>query len=274
MRNYIVSLFAIATFLTLLLNCGVIGGPPANLQITAATDSTVQIFWTTPAQGVPDSFLIYFCPAGDSVFTIIGNTTGNTYLHNPSGITGSYQVSAIFASKEYRADITLSTTPIPTPSKVISELDGTGNAGYGWNRDSGQARTYSMRDAGNVDNVDFYVTDFTTGSRPPFNIASPHMGPSDPSGVVPPDTTWSRNGFTNPLTDENAPLPAIDPTRYFNYTTIPESLPALIGCYTTADRHYALIKITRVNTANATVELETWLQLIPELRLIYHPLER
>ncbi len=274
MRNSMVTLLTAAAFFTLLINCGVIGGPPGNLQLTAATDSTVQIYWTTPAEGVPDSFLIYFCPADDSVFTVIGDTNGNTYIHNPSGLTGGYQVSAIFAGKEYRSTTTLSTVPVHTPTKTISELDGTGNAGYGWSRDSGQARTYSMRDAGNVPNVDFYITDFTTGSRLPFNIASPHMGPSDPSGVVPPDTSWRRNGFTNPLTDENAPLPSIDPTRYFNYTPIPESLPALIGCYTTADRHYALIKINRVNSANATVELETWFQLIPDLRLIYHPAAR
>jgi hypothetical protein len=265
-----VTVFGIAS--TLIWGCGVIGGPPANPQIAAATDSTVQLVWTTPAEGMPDSFLIYFCPPGETLFTVIGETTGTGYIHNPQGLTGKYQISALFAGKEYKSSIILSTIPVYSAPKTIAELDGVGNAGFGWHRDSGTGRTYSIRQRENVEKIDFYITDFTTGSTLPFHIASPHMGPSDPSGVVPADS-WRRNGFTNPLTDENTPLPSatvITDTFYFTYTTIPSTLPAFFGCYTVADRHYALIKVNRVNTANSTVELETWFQLIPNLRLTYH----
>lgn len=262
---------AINTATFLLLSCGTIGGPPTSLQITAATDSTVQLVWTTPAEGIPDRFHIYFCPVGETLFQIVGDTTANTYIHNPQGITGSYRIAAVFGSKEYISPTVLTTIPVHTPAKIVYELDGIGNAGYGWARDSGTARTYSMRQTGNASMVDFYITDFTTGTSSPYRIASPDMGPSDPSGVVPLDTNWRRTGFTNPLADENAPLPAVDSTIYFIYTTIPSApLPVQIGCYSTAGGHYALVKVRQVNTANATVELESWFQLVPELRLIRH----
>ncbi|MEO0068114.1 MAG: fibronectin type III domain-containing protein [candidate division WOR-3 bacterium] len=266
---YLFCLLSAVAGVVLFIGCGVIGGPPGNLQVAAATDSTVQLVWTTPAAGVPDSFLIYFCPVNESVFTIIGDTSANTFVHNPQGRTGRYLVSAVFAGKEYKSD-TVTTIPVHTEAQIISELDGTGNAGYGWDIDSGFARSYSMRDTANAPKVAFYITDFTTGSSLPYRIASPTMGPSDPSGVVP-TGSWRRSGFTDPLLDENAPLPKIDSTRYFNYSTIPHtSLPAYFGVYTTADDHYALIKVIRVNGANATVEIESWFQVIPGLRLIEH----
>ncbi len=252
----------------LLTRCGVIGGPPKNLQIAAATDSTIQLVWTTPAEGVPDSFLIYFCPVNESVFGIVGDTSANTFIHNPNGRTGRYLVVAVFAGKEYKSD-TATTIPVHTEAKIISELDGTGNAGYGWSPDSGYARSYSMRDTANASKIDLYITDFTTGSNLPYYIASPTMGPSDPSGVVPSDT-WRKTGFTDPLIDENAPLPKIDTAYYFIFSRIPTVLPAFFGVYTTADDHYALIKVTRANSANATVEIESWFQLVPGLRLIQH----
>ncbi|MGQ9678839.1 MAG: fibronectin type III domain-containing protein [bacterium] len=267
----ILNIFAFAVILS--LSCGIIGGPPANPQIAAATDSTIQLVWTAPAEGMPDSFLIYFCPAGETIFALIGDTTGNGFIHDPQGLTGRYQISALFTSKEYKSTTILSTVPVYTGPDSLAELDGIGNAGFGWDRESGSGKTYSIRRKENALKVDFYITDFTTGSTLPFHIASPHMGPSDPSGVVPTDS-WQKNGFTNPLSEENSPLPSAAGTTdtfYFNYTAIPSTLPALIGCYTIADQHYALIKVTRVNTANSTVILETWFQLIPNLRLIYHP---
>ncbi|MEO0021928.1 MAG: fibronectin type III domain-containing protein [candidate division WOR-3 bacterium] len=260
------------TAAALLAGCGVIGGPPANLQIAAASDTTVQLVWTTPAEGMPDSYQIYFCPAGETTFVLIGDTSTSVYIHNPHGITGRYQISAIFAGREYKSATILSTVPVYTPPKSISELDGTGNAGYGWDLDSGYARTYSMRQVGNAQFVHCYLTDFTTGTSGPYRLASPSMGPSDPSGVVP-TANWDSTWLTNPLTDENAPLPPVNATTYFNYTTVPETaLPALIGIYIPHENqsYFALLKVNLVNRANATVELESWLQPVPGLHLIYH----
>ncbi|MGC8798264.1 MAG: hypothetical protein ACP5JB_06970 [candidate division WOR-3 bacterium] len=265
-------LISIIPITTLLIGCGVIGGPPANLQIAAATDTTVQLIWTTPAEGMPDRYRIYFCPARETTWTAIGDTTASTFIHNPHGITGRYRVAAIFAGREYQSPTILTTIPVHTEPKTLSELDGIGNSGYGWNYDSGYARSYSMRQAENARLVHFYVTDFSTGTGQPYRLARPAMGPSDPSGAVPTapwDTTW----FTDPLADEHSPLPAIAETTYFNYTTIPDTaLPARIGVYIPEinQGYFALVKVNRVNRTNATVELESWFQLVPGLHLIYH----
>ena len=269
---YFNTAFVIIAVISLLVGCGVIGGPPANLQIAAATDTTVQLIWTTPPEGMPDNYRIYFCPAGETAFVAIGETTASTFIHTPHGLTGKYQISALFAGREYKSATILTTIPVHTAPKTISELDGTGNAGYGWNFDSGYARSYSMRQAENAQNVHFYLTDFSTGTGLPYRLASPSMGPSDPSGVVP-TAAWDSTGLTDPLTDENTALPPVNSTKYFNYTTIPETtLPALFGVYIPGENkgHFALVKVNRLNRANATVELESWLQLVPGLHLIHH----
>lgn len=270
--EYLIGTFVILLGTLPLVGCGIIGGPPATPQIAAASDTTVQLVWTTPAEGMPDSYRIYFCPAGETTFTVIGDTAANGFIHNPHAITGRYQISAVFANKEYKSPNILTTIPVYTEPKILSELDGTGNAGYGWNLDSGYARTYSIRQTANAPLIHFYLTDFTTGTGNIYRLANPSMGPSDPSGVVPTapwDTTW----LTNPLTDENTPLPPVTNYNYFNYTTIPESiLPALFGIYIPTENqgYFALIKVLRVNRPNATIELESWFQPVPGLHLIYH----
>jgi len=275
MKNVLLTAAVVAATVSLLVvfqSCGVLGGPPGGLQIGAATDSTVLLAWTSPAQGMPDSFLVYFRPVGDSNFVLVAETSGTTHVHNPHGMTGFYRVAAVFADRVYDSPVMLTTVPVHETTKVISELDGAGNAGYGWNRDSGRARTYSMREAGNAQYVDFYITDFATGSsRLNYCIASPSMGPSDPSGIVP-QASWRTSGFTDSLPNATDPLPVFDPRNYFNYTEIRRT-PFLIGacCYTSAEnKYFALLKVTNVDVGSATVELESWFQLVANLRLIRH----
>ncbi|MEO0086214.1 MAG: hypothetical protein ABIK37_06230 [candidate division WOR-3 bacterium] len=205
----------------------------------------------------------------DTNFSAIAETTGTVFVHNPQGMTGQYKVAAKFGDDLYETRTTLTTVPKHESTRVVSELDGVGNAGFGWSRDSGRGRTYSMRETANAAYVDFYVTDFQTGStRLPYCIAGPQMGPGDPSGTVP-TGSWRTNGFTDPLATEQSPLPPYSQNSYFNYTEIRQQ-PSFIGCYTTWDKHFALIKVTQVSVADATVELETWFQLVPELRLTRH----
>lgn len=275
MKKLLLTVTVVATtvsFLAFLDGCGVLGGPPGGLQIAAASDTTVQLAWTSPAEGMPDSFLVYFRPVGDSVFTVVGETSATAYIHNPHGMTGDYQVAAFFAGKEYRSERILTTVPVHESTRVVAELDGAGNAGYGWNRDSGRGRTYSMRNTGNAQLVDFYITDFATGSsRLPYCIASPSMGPSDPAGIVD-SAPWRTSGFTDSLPNEHDPLPMFEPRNYFNYSPI-RSTPFLIGCcvYTSSEhKFFALVKVTRVDVAHASVELESWFQLVENLRLIRH----
>uniref|UniRef100_A0A7C4GEG0 Fibronectin type-III domain-containing protein n=1 Tax=candidate division WOR-3 bacterium TaxID=2052148 RepID=A0A7C4GEG0_UNCW3 len=260
---------AAAVGLVILGGCIVLGGPPTSFDIGAVTDSTVQLTWTTPAEGSPDAYIVLFKAVTDTNFTAIAETTGTVFVHDPQGMTGYYKVAARFGDDSYETRTVLSTVPKHESTRVVSELDGTGNAGYGWSRDSGRGRTYSMREAANAAYVDFYVTDFQTGStRLPYCIAGPQMGPGDQSGTVP-TAGWRTSGFSDPLATEQSPLPPYSQNTYFNYTEI-RQLPTFMGCYSTWDKHFALIKVTQVSVADATVELETWFQLIPELRLSRH----
>jgi hypothetical protein len=184
-------------------------------------------------------------------------------------MTGDYQVAAKFGEELFPSGTILTTIPVHESTKVVSELDGTGNAAYGWNRDSGLARTYSMKNVSNVAYADFYVTDFASGSgRLPYAIASPSMGPSDPAHLVP-TGNWRSTWITETLPPGDAPLPHVDLTTYFNYTLIP-TVPVRLGWYSLSDEYFGLVKVTRVDAGAAVAELETWFQLVKGLRLIAH----
>lgn len=261
----------IAAFVAVLLLecCGVLGGPPGNVQVGAATDSTVQIVWTAPVEGTPDSYIVSFRPLGDSGFVQIAETTSTSCIHDPLGMTGDYKVAAKFGSELYEAAMIATTIPVHCSTRTLAELDAPGNAGYGWNRDSGLGRSYSMRQAGSAQYVDFYFTDFHTGSYTlPYCIASPHMGPSDPSGLVP-VAGWRRSGITDSLPRSQTPLPAIDSAYYFNYSPIGRT-PVRFGVYSVSDEHYAMVQVTRVDAGTGAVDVESWFQLVPGLRLIAH----
>ncbi|MBM3316134.1 fibronectin type III domain-containing protein, partial [candidate division WOR-3 bacterium] len=57
---------AAALAVVFLQSCGVLGGPPGNVQVGAATDSTVQLAWTPPVEGAPDGYVVSYRPLGDS----------------------------------------------------------------------------------------------------------------------------------------------------------------------------------------------------------------
>ncbi|MCX7731667.1 MAG: fibronectin type III domain-containing protein [candidate division WOR-3 bacterium] len=243
----------------------IVGGAPTGLQVTADTDSTVKITWNAPAEGTPDKYIVYFQETGTSGYTTIANNITTTqFVHNPNGKTGTYKVAAMFGSQEYQSLTTVSTVPVATSALTVAELNAAGNSGYGWNRTSGAGATYSMTQAANAANVDFYITDFQTTT---YSIASPDQGPTDPGNVVPAGS-WRVNGIAGPLTAENAPLPAHSNTVYFNYQDITQT-PFLAGIYT-QDGYYALAKLDGFNAGDKTYQVSGWFQLIKGLRLIQH----
>lgn len=247
-------------------DCGnIIGGGPSNLQITADTDSTVKLTWNAPAEGTPDKYIVSFQETGTSSFTeIANNITTTSFVHNPNGKTGKYKVAAKFGSEVYECLTTVSSVPIPTSALTVAELNAEGNSGYGWNRTDGTGATYSMTQAANAANVDFYITDFQTTT---YSIASPDQGPTDPGNVVPAGS-WRVNGIAGPLTNENTPLPAHSPSVYFNYQDITQT-PFLAAIYT-QDGYYALTKLDSFNPQAKTYQVTGWFQLVKGLRLIQH----
>ncbi len=272
-----------AAALVCLSGCGVLGGPPTGIQLAAATDSTVQVVWNTPAEGSPDNYLLYFRPVNESTFIFLTETQANSYEHKPAGMTGVYKVVARFGSDTYEPVFMPTSVPVHSAAVTLVELNadtltpGFGS-GYGWLRDSGIGRSYSMADAGSAADVDFYVSDLDTGhTRLPYVIISPDWADSIDRGApgFVPRANWRTNGFSGALADEQTPLPrqVNDPANYFNYASI-TTTPLYVGFYNAGepeeDRHYALIKVLTVEPLTGRVKVETWYQLIAGLRLIRH----
>ncbi len=252
-----------------LSGCGANGKAPSNLRLEAATDSTVKVVWSVPGDATPDKYVIFFRPAGETSFSLVGETTANLWVHNPGGATGWYRVEARFGTETFAAGTAPGTVPVWTDTMALFELNGQGNSGFGWDQSTGRGRSCSMAERQSAGSADFYITDFRPSylNQQPYSIASADMGPSDVGNVVPTDS-WRVSGFTEPQPDENALLPSSSPTAYFNYTGLPAT-PCSIGCIT-ADSHYALVKVIAVDIEKRRVLLETWYQLLPGLRLTKH----
>ncbi|MEO0071953.1 MAG: hypothetical protein ABIK10_00740 [candidate division WOR-3 bacterium] len=273
MKYFSLILGVLVIFVALALFTGceeVTGEEPTNVALEAATDTTVKITWTAP-QTAPDKYYIYFKAIDAANYTKIGETTATSYIHDPQGKTGKYYVAAVYGSNEYNSSV-VSTEPVTSSIYTVWELNAAGNSGYGWDRTTGAGSTYSMTNAANAPNVDFYITNFATGwTTTPYSIASPDQGPNDPGGVVP-SGQWKVNGISNPITDPQAPLPRyIQGTTYFNYTEL-TSYPAYVAIRMNSgsDVYYALVKIDGLNTTNGTVNVESWFQKVKGLRLIQH----
>ncbi len=258
--------------LMLLSACGELGGPPLDVRLgTDVTGLKVLITWNMPRENVPDKYRLYFSPLPCTSLRQIAETTATSYLHDPKETTGVYVVAAVFGTKEYYSE-SLRTIPVYNDTVTLAELDASGNDAYGWNLRTGFGRTCSMHELGNTRLADFFVTDFRVGSsRLPYALASPHMGPADPSGLVPTSDAWRRSKFTDPLASEQSPLPVWSDTTYFDWTYI-APLPATIGCRT-QDGHFALVKVISVDAGAGDVRLVSWFQLVPGLRLMMHPTE-
>jgi hypothetical protein len=268
--------------LVVIQGCGVLGGPPTGVAVSSGpdeSDSTVVISWTMPAEGGPSKFLVYFRAVTDSSYAFIGETTATSYYHNPNGMTGQYKVTALFGADSYEGAERPTTVPIHNDTMTLFEINAdSSRCAYGWTRDSGRAGFFSMTDSANAAVVDFYVSNLQAGSTtPPYCVVTPNKADSagfDPGAGLVPSADWRRNGFTNPLLDEQTPLPAYLPppnATYFIYTQIPQ-VPCYIGCYTAGDaeKHYAMIKVNMVDVAAGQVVVESWYQLVPGLRLIRH----
>jgi len=277
-----------AGLLVLAVGCGHLSeGPPNNVVLTAASDTTIRISWAAPAGGVPDSYVLAFMETGTSSWLNFGTATDSATKadHNPLGRTGRYRVTAIFGGRSYPATQTPASAPVHSEAMTVGELNSPSYSGYGWDRDSGAGSVFTMRYASNADRVDFYVTDWGPGfAGPDYYIASPDWGPYEPGGTgFAPVGPWRPNVFSLLSAGAQAPLPAFDSTRYTNNLKLgSDSTFVAVVCtdtIVTADttdtlrtvsRHYALVRLGSPDVSSGTVQVETWFQLIQGLRLIQH----
>jgi len=274
--------------LILAAGCGNLSeGPPTELLLTAASDTTVRISWTAPAGTVPDSYIIAFTETGDSAWLDVGSATDSATQadHNPLGRTGRYRVTAIFGSRSYPSTQTPTSAPVHTGATTVGELNSMVYSGFGWDRDSGTGSIFTMGYASNADRVDFYITDWSTGfAGPDYYVASPDWGPYEAGGTgFVPVGSWRPNGFSLLLESEQSPLPPFDSTRYANNRELgSDSTLVAVVCtdtivtadttdtFVTVSRHYALVKFGSPDVVSGTVQVETWFQRIKNLRLIQH----
>ncbi|OYD15034.1 hypothetical protein CH330_06855 [candidate division WOR-3 bacterium JGI_Cruoil_03_51_56] len=242
--------------------------PPRNITLVASSGVNVRLRWQTGRNSDSVKYDLWFRPLGSDEFKLIETVMGNTVFHDPSGGTGDYTVSARREGEEVFAADTLSTIPILTDTLMLYELNTAGKAGYGWDRLNCLGSLYSMEDSTQAPFVDFYFTDLEPGSSGPcYYLASPHIGPDDPGGLVP-GGSWRRSGLLDLWGNIQGPLPAYDSLFYTNIADVTVS-ETYVAIYT-ADRHYALVFAAGPNPGSATIPVVCWFQKVPGLRLIQH----
>ncbi|HDR00462.1 MAG TPA: hypothetical protein ENN51_09300 [candidate division WOR-3 bacterium] len=252
-------------------SCGVLGGPPGNVQVQAdSTGTGVVLLWTSPSEGPPDRYAVYFTPL-DGTEELAAETTATVCYHDPAGRTGTYRVEARFGDDAYPATEEPSTVPVFTDTIRLDELNvANGLAGFGWSRVTGEGAAFDMRIAGNAPSVDFYLTDTRFGSNSrPYSLFSPAARGKDQGapGVIP-GAEWKEGWLTDHLPGEPTILPLLGDTVYFDYTDI-TSIPFHAGCWL-PDDHYALVRVLKVDTDAGYAELVAWFQMVPGLRLVQH----
>jgi hypothetical protein len=275
--SFVLTGLAVMTALVVIQSCGVLGGPPTGVAVSAGpgeSDSTVLVSWTTPAEGSPDKYKVYFRSLADTGYTAVGETTATSFAHNPHGVTGQYKVAALFGADAYEGAEKPTTVPAATGTVTLFEVNTDSSCcGFGWSRDSGIGKVYSMTDSTNCAFVDFYVSDLAAGTGGPIDIVSPNKADTIDSGAVGivPRAAWKANGFSNPVSAETVPSYQAPPNAtYFIYIQVAQ--PCLFGVYTAGDtlKHYAFVKVDSINAAVGKVWLQTWYQLVPGLRLVRH----
>lgn len=271
------TLFALSLIITSCEGEGT-GSAPQNLLLIGTNyGQDVQLSWEEPIEGTPNSYVVYFLALDTTDFVVAATVDGDSleYTHDPEGMTGDYYVAAKFGSTEYSSD-TLTTIPVHTDVLTMSELNATGNSGYGWNLTGDfTGTTYSVTQISNATLVDFYITNFVNDSLgspwpAPWNIASPDTAPTDPGGTLVPQAPWRENWFSDPLLDPQAMLPNFAPTTYFKITSGIEIDTTYIGVYLGTEEHYGMVKFFGADTIAGTILVESWFQIVQGLRLLAH----
>ena len=246
------------------------GGAPRDLVLTAATDSTVSLTWSAPSDSTPNRYVIYFQRTAVPYFDSVGTTQSLSFVHDPAHSTGAYQVTAVFDSARYPSAQTPSTVPVATGLISIPELNGGVTPGLGWDRSNGLVTLYDMTVRDSAKKVDLYITDFAQGiAGPDYHVASPDTSRYDPGDTIPLDGLYeTRFTHLDSLATEDSILPFYLQSRY-RKSSILDSLPRFVACRTW-DEHFALLRVSDVDTGHGTARIETWFQLIQGLRLIEH----
>lgn len=242
--------------------------PPMNLRLSAVAGVFVRLRWDRGRNGDATCYQVWFRRLDTTGFVCVESTALGTATHDPLGWTGEYTVSARRGREQLLSAETVSTTPVRTDTVVLHELNAPGLAGYGWDRGGGVGAAQTMLDTAAASLVDGYFTDFGGGTQGPYYyFASPHLGPSDPGGVVP-SGNWRRTRFLGIWGNNQDPLPEYDSLLYQHSVDV-APLRTDVSVYL-IEGNYALLSLVRPDRATGSVRAVTWFQLVPGLRLIRH----
>ncbi|MGB9742361.1 MAG: PKD domain-containing protein [bacterium] len=238
---------------------------PRDLRLNAQFGIFVRLRWDSGQNHDSVRYVVWFRQVDSTRFLLLDSTTSNSFVHDPLGTTGDYTVSARFRNNELFARETVSTIPVFTDTLLLSELNCQGDAGYGWDSIRYTGQTFSMRDSGSVAQCRFYLTDFSPESLSlNYFLASVHLGPEDPGGVVPAGT-WHQTWLCTITGNSNAPLPEFDLQLYQDRLLLGTGTTE-IAVYLPSD-NYCLLRL--FPGSSHRFKLVSWYQPVPGLRLIY-----
>jgi hypothetical protein len=84
-KLYLITALLITVAAVTLFTCceEITGDKPTNVILSAATDTTVMITWTAPANA-PDKYIVYFKGVGQANYTNVAEVTTTTYTYDPA----------------------------------------------------------------------------------------------------------------------------------------------------------------------------------------------
>ncbi len=238
---------------------------PSMIQLTSENSGlNVRITWSRV--DTADGYVLQHKILGDSLWILVAtmrNSQDTSFVHDPDFHTGYYRVLAIKDSFISRPSETVSTVPVETDPLELREINIIGNAGYGWDRSSGEGHTWSMVYPINAEFVDFYFTNFMTDySSPPFYIVSPAYSQFSADSVMVPPSNWLENGIQWVSMDTAAYL--LPDHGYLTHVELAEG--AYYGIQT-QDGYYGLVYVEDIDTLSGTLRIRTWFQKVQGLRL-------
>jgi len=261
----ILALSIVSLFLLILVGCGddIAVSAPENFTIAAATNEVdVILDWDENTDEI-DGYYVYFKTA------VIGTVTTAGYTHVDPQETGDYYVTAYLGEDESDPSSTATTTPVIADNITLAEINAAGNSGLGWSRTDGSATTYTMEDASNASFIDFYFSDWATGSQgPDYQFISPTLVETDPGVTWTMSGTWNLTAFTIALTDDFNDIVLLPSSGYSNSQLV-DTYMATYGVYTT-DGYFAMVEVKSANTGTGEIEIRVAFQPVQGLRILEH----
>ncbi len=166
---------------------------PSDFAVQAYVDGTqVKLTWEDPADEV-DGYILKFKVGGQYVLTDTIAPTINSYIHNPDGNVGIYELYG-YKGDTVSDPVTVSIIPVTSSNITVYEFNNSaGNSGFGFN-DQFTCVSYAVGGTNPQENIDFYYTNWAPGyADGDTYLASADQIANDPGRISAPTTGWRVN---------------------------------------------------------------------------------